>query len=73
MLRPALVIAAAVTLASCQSTRLHSACPSLVSYSRATQAQAAKELRALPPGSTLERLLQDYRRTRDSCRAAGAK
>lgn|GEM_PF-3416794 len=73
MLKPALVIAAAVTMASCQSTRLHSGCPPEIRYSRMTQAQAAKELRALPPGATLERLLADYHRMRDACRAAGAK
>ena len=52
---------------------LHSECPSLVKYSRATQAQAAREMRTLPPGATLERMIQDYSRMRDACRAAGAK
>lgn len=58
-----------LALAACQSTK-GTGCPPLVDYSPATMKQAAKELRALPPGATLERFMADYHRTRDACRAA---
>lgn len=69
-MKPVIVVAFAIALASCQTTRIHSDCPSIVGYSRATMAQAAKELRALPQGSALERLVADYHRVRDACRLA---
>lgn len=62
------IVAVALALSACQTTRIRSGCPVLVSYSPATMKQAAKELRALPPGTTLERFLQDYHRERDALR-----
>jgi len=66
MLKLFIPIAAALMLAACQTTG--SGCPPLVGYSPATMKQAAKELRALPKGAALDRLVRDYHKTRDACR-----
>lgn len=57
-----------LALSACQSTG--GGCPPIVAYSLATMKQAAAELRALPKGAVLERLIADYHRTRDACRSA---
>ncbi len=45
-------------------------CPPLVSYSRAQQADAAHELRALPQDSELAAMIVDYGKLRDACRVS---
>lgn len=44
-------------------------CPPLAAYAAATQRRAAAELRRLPPGSDLARLVADYGTLRARCRA----
>lgn len=66
-----MAVAFSVAVASCKSTG--GGCPSLVDYSAETQRLAAAELRRLPKGSLLARMIVDYKKTRDACRAgAGA-
>lgn len=59
--------------AGCQSTTVISGCPPLVAYSSATQKQAAAELRRLPPGSPLAKMIVDYGKHRAACRVGGAE
>ena len=67
MLRSALIAAlSSAALAGCQTTG--GGCPPLVSYSPAQQARGAIELRALPEGSQIARMIVDYGKTRDACR-----
>lgn len=47
-------------------------CPPLVAYSAETQQMAAAELRKLPKGSPLAKMIVDYKKTRDACRAGGS-
>lgn len=47
-------------------------CPPLVAYSAETQQVAAAELRKLPKGSPLAKMIVDYKKTRDACRAGGS-
>lgn len=44
-------------------------CPPLAVYSREDQRQAAREVRALPAGSKVARLVADYGTLRARCRA----
>ena len=44
-------------------------CPPLVNYSKADQEQAADSIEALPPGNVLPRILTDYAKLREACRA----
>lgn len=44
-------------------------CPPLAAYSAETQRRASAQLRALPPGSDLARLVTDYGTMRARCRA----
>ena len=55
-----------LALGGCQT--MGGGCPPLVTYSPAQQARAAKELRALPAGSQIARMIVDYSKTRDACR-----
>jgi hypothetical protein len=48
-------------------------CPPLVTYSAATQRQAAAELRALPAGSQLAMMTDDYGKLRKACRLSVGK
>lgn len=57
-------------LAGCQTTG--GGCPPLVAYSAQTQRLAAAELRKLPKDSPLAKMIVDYKKTRDACRAGGA-
>ena len=61
-------IAAAFSLSSCAST---GGCPPLVQYRPETQKAAASEMRA-GASPTLNRMVTDYGKMRDACRAAGA-
>ena len=45
------------------------ACPPVVEYSHAEQAQAAAEVEALPEGAVIERMLSDYAVMREQARA----
>ncbi|MBI1867732.1 MAG: hypothetical protein HYS06_05500 [Methylocystis sp.] len=59
----------ALTLvAGCAATS--GGCPPLVAYSKAQQARAAQELRALSTDSQLGRMIVDYDKTRDACRVS---
>lgn len=44
-------------------------CPPLVDYDRTTQDAAARQLRGLPAGSPVRRLVTDYGDLRRRCRA----
>lgn len=46
-----------------------SACPGLTAYTPSQQADLAKAMQALPPGSPLAGAMSDYLRMRDSDRA----
>lgn len=73
MTRLATIAAAAVLLASCTtaSSDLRPAiCDWLVEYSPAMQTRAAAELDALPAGSALRVLVDDYGELRARIRAA---
>lgn len=48
-------------------------CPPLAAYDAATQRAAAAELRRLPAGSDLARLVADYGTLRARCRAYEAR
>jgi len=71
--RPQIVLAAAMTfLTACAgvgSEGPHSACPPVVEYTRAEQAQVAGELAALPEGRLIVGWLTDYSVLRDQARA----
>ena len=57
-------------LAGCQTAASdRTACPPLITYTAAEQKQAAAELAMLPPASMVGRLVADYGKTRDACRA----
>lgn len=55
------------SLSACQTTS-GGGCPPLVTYSAETQKRAAAELRNLPKGSALAKMIVDYKKTRDACR-----
>lgn len=55
------------SLSACNSVP-SSGCPPLIRYSAETQKKAAEELRRLPPGSPLAKLVVDYKKMRDACR-----
>jgi hypothetical protein len=61
---------ASFSLAACQTTS-GGGCPPLITYSAATQRQAAAELRRLPKDSPLAKLIVDYGKFRRACRAGG--
>ena len=44
-------------------------CPPVVEYTRAEQARAADEVKALPDGTVIVRMLGDYAVLRDQARA----
>jgi len=48
-------------------------CPPLVQYERQVQSAAAAELRGLPPGSAVARLVTDYGTLRARCRAISSR
>ncbi|RJP45493.1 hypothetical protein C4587_00940 [Candidatus Parcubacteria bacterium] len=62
-----LAVVSALALASCASTG--GGAPPLVTYSVATQRQAAAELRKLPKDSALARMIVDYGKQRAAIRA----
>lgn len=64
----AILILASFELAACQTTG--GSAPPLVTYTPAEQAQAAKELRAMPKGSITAKMIVDYAKTRKAIRAA---
>jgi hypothetical protein len=66
MLRLASIAALSSLLVGC--SQVSGGCPPLVTYSRAQQAQASAELRALPAGSQIGQMIVDYGKTRDACR-----
>ncbi len=47
-------------------------CPPLVAYSKAQQARAAAELRALPKELQLSIMIVDYGKARDACRLSSS-
>lgn len=53
-------IALMVLLGACAPAGSEPACLALVPYSPAVQVQAAEELAALPDGSVLARMIDDY-------------
>jgi len=55
--------------AGCDRAVSSAACPPLVSYSPAEQAQAADELRTLPAGAMLREFIKDYGVLRAQVRA----
>jgi hypothetical protein len=59
-----------LALAACQTTG--GGCPPLVGYNAAQQQQAAKELRAMGKDAQLSKMIVDYKKMRDACRAGGA-
>lgn len=66
-----IAVLSSLALAGCASTG--GGCPPLVAYSPETQRAAAAELRALPKGSPLARMIVDYGKTRAACRLTGGK
>lgn len=58
-----------LALTACRTTA-GGGCPPLVAYGAEAQRQAARELRRLPKDSPLARMIVDYGKTRDACRAA---
>jgi hypothetical protein len=48
-------------------------CPQLIEYAKEFQAQAREELLKLPAGSPLAKLIVDYSKQRDACRAIKAR
>ncbi len=57
------------SLTGCQT--MMSGCPPLIAYSAAEQKQASSELRVLlPHDSQLGRMIVDYGKMRDACRAS---
>jgi hypothetical protein len=57
-------------LAGCTTGRFEAgACPPVPAYSRQFLAQAAAELRQLPPEAAIEQMLADYQVMRDQARA----
>ena len=57
-------------LAGCVTDRFKgTACPPVPAYSHQFLAQAAAELRQLPPGAAIEQMLADYQVMRDQARA----
>lgn len=67
----AILTGVSFSLAACQSTQVASGCPPLPHYSVDTQKQIAAELRALPKGALLGRVVVDYKKLRDACRLGG--
>lgn len=43
-------------------------CPPLAKYDKEMQKRTAQELKALPPGSSLPKYMNDYSKLRDACR-----
>ncbi len=73
-MRLSILMMALFSLAGCQSYVATSGCPPLVTYSAADQKQASSELRALlPRDSQIARMIVDYGKMRDACRAGGVK
>lgn len=64
----AILMLASFSLAGCQSVQFEGGCPPLIAYSKEAQRQAAAELRRLPKGSPLAKMIIDYKKTRDACR-----
>ena len=57
-------------LAGCATDRFKgTGCPPVPAYSSQFLAQAAAELRQLPPGAAIEQMLADYQVMRDQARA----
>lgn len=69
----AILMLATFSLAGCQSTTIEGGCPPLIAYSAETQRQVAEELRRLPKGSPLAKMIVDYKKTRDACRLGGSR
>jgi len=70
-MRALIVIGLPLTLVgACQSVP-SGGCPALVAYSVETQRAAAAELRKLASDSSVAKLVRDYKRMRDACRAGG--
>lgn len=64
---------ASFSLAGCQSVKYEGGCPPLFAYSAENQRLAAAELRRLPKGSPLAKMIIDYKKMRDACRLGGAR
>lgn len=66
---PVLLLIAGLSLAGCvkASSEVY---PLVKTYSQNTQAQAADELEALPPGSAIAAMIADYAVLREQLRAA---
>lgn len=68
-----LAIIALLTLTACATPEpvpvLHNVCLPMVEYSATEQAQAAKELSAMPPGAELPKMMTDYGKMRAANRA----
>lgn len=63
-------MAAMLSLTACaQVSSDASVCPKIVAYSKPDQVRASDELRALPPGSVLALMIEDYGRERAQLRA----
>lgn len=66
-----ILIGVVSSLAACQTTT-GGGCPPLIAYSAQTQRLAAAELRKLPKDSPIAKMIVDYKKTRDACRAGGS-
>lgn len=66
--RPSIALTALLT--ACAPVGSEPTCLALVPYSHAVQVQAAEELAALPTGSTLARMIDDYGDLRARIRGA---
>ena len=63
-------IALTALLGACAPAGSEPACLALVTYSHGVQMQAAEELAAMPAGSTLARMIDDYGDLRARIRGA---
>ena len=65
----ALLVPLMLSLTACQTapSRL-SVCPKVIEYTKQEQKEAAKEIKATPPGPYVSRFVIDYKTTRDQLR-----
>ncbi len=68
---PAALLIAMLWLTGCAmgGSDVGAPCPPVVDYSAADQARAADEVRALPEGAVIVRMLSDYAVLRDQARS----
>ena len=71
MLPPAALTIATLWLSACAmgGSDARAPCPPVVEYTHIDQARAADEIKALPEGATIVRMLGDYAMLREQARA----